>query len=57
MNRPHIIYQALWAMRPSRRRRWGGAQDSPMIPLSSQAARRMDCARKNWPSALGRHFE
>lgn len=49
MNRPRIVYQALWAIWPSRRRRWAGPQN---LLSSSQAARRKDCAGGTGPTAL-----
>ena len=60
MNRPHIVYQALWAMRPSRRRRWSGAQESVILSRPRLRGERLvpeELAHGLSPSALGRHFE
>lgn len=71
MNRPQMVHQALWAMRPFSAAEMGRGPRLAYFPLSSQSARRKDCARKNWPynecipwpadegwpSALGRHSE
>lgn len=48
MNRPSIVYQALWAIWPSRRR-WGGSPESLVLV---QGCAEKGLCRKNWSTAF-----